>query len=476
MLASEPSRTLPTSSITSEASMKIQSKRLVVILGTSDFSSSIAERLNQSQSALGEPEIIAALVAQSNGSLSQAEIFLTAHPETRIVVLQGRAFKEHLREAVKYFLHRKLQVVVIVFPSDDQPLKKMERQYQPLGVSVIGENRANFMSLLESTILHLLNPSTSTRRKESVHRRYEDERDEETPRRLHRSASPNEIPVVQSYANLLGISDDDLDSAPSENFDEENPEPEESSLPLVSHTVQRQVRVSWPTIPRLPGRVSSEQRGSLRQASTEPMPATSKTESPSSDPEDIRTLTRRIEHLESEQAEFLRRLEELEREFTQEQRAVRLALEQAGDALLFAVSALRHIPMPARSTGTTTPPPEPAAPQLEKSSALPSEGSPTVSAHPLPSSEPPPETPASHAGDEEKGQRSCDSVLSPRQRELLEFLRSHNKHIVPYGEIEKRFVNRGNITMLVSTIRARARSSSLPNPIETHPGIGLSAQ
>ena len=82
VLISEPSvKEVPyqSNNSTAEAIMKIKQNRLVIILGTSDFSTSIAGQLNQSQKARGEPEVIAALVAQTNGALSQVENLSLIH-------------------------------------------------------------------------------------------------------------------------------------------------------------------------------------------------------------------------------------------------------------------------------------------------------------------------------------------------------------------------------------------------------------
>lgn len=457
--------------------MKIKQKRLVVILGTADFSTSIAWKLNQSQKAYGEPEIIAPLVAQADGSLSRAEDFLAAHPETKIIVLQGLAFKDRLRETATHFISRGLQVIVICFPTNDQPLRRLEKQYHPLGVSVIGENLANLTSLLESTILHRLNPSGVTRRSEPVRQPPEAHDTRVVLQHLHRSASPQEIPPVQSIASLLGVRDTDLGDAFPDGTEETNHEPPELSLPSGSHT-ERQVRVSWALTPHVPTSINPEGTATLRKTPTFPLPETTivADEATTSDREDNRTLIGRIERLENEQDQLRRKLEELQKQFAQEQTAVRLALEQAGDALLFAVSALRHIPMPDRSTGTTTPPPEPTVPQRENSTLTPSEGSLATSAALAPSRETPTETPARRKYNGKRGWSSTHPLFSPREQELLQFLRSRKNNIVHYKELVAQFVSLGNVTMLVSKIRTRAKINSLPDPIKTYHGIGLSAQ
>lgn len=455
--------------------MKIKQNRLVIILGTSDFSTSIAGQLNQSQKARGEPEVIAALVAQTNGSLSQVENFLAAHPETKVIVLQARVFKDHLRDTARHFISRRLQVIVIILPTDDQPLKHLEKQYHSLGVSVIGENRANLMALLESTILRLLNPSAVTQRREFARPQPEDHDAGAAPKRLYRRASPQDIPQVQSYVNLLGFDDVDLGNTSSLDLDETAQEPPPPTLPSGSHT-ERQVHVSWALSSRVPTRTASQQTTAPRKTPTISVSNTSidAAEATTSDREDTCTLIGRIEHLESEQDQLRRKLEELQEQFTQEQTAIRSALEQAGDALLFAVAALRKIPLTVRPLETTTAPTGLCAPQLEKSTVTPSEGSPATSAT-LPLSR---ETPGENRAEdtEEKSQLSRDSIFSPRERELLQILRSNNSNIVHYKELVERFVSQGNIAMLVSKIRARAKNNSLPDPIKTYPGIGLSAQ
>ena len=48
--------------------MSADNKRLVVVLGQTDFSAGLADRINASRRALEEPEIAVALVAQTMGS------------------------------------------------------------------------------------------------------------------------------------------------------------------------------------------------------------------------------------------------------------------------------------------------------------------------------------------------------------------------------------------------------------------------